>query len=188
LLETAIVTLMALGQPSAGPALFELTHYRRPEIRLRAIEAIAAVRPPGGEQVLIDALSDADSTVRSGAAVGLGDVGTEQSIEVLFRALDHGNLEASIAIGKLVPARDVRRLFPYIGNVPFRSMAPAFAETLKRKDVPDSEKLAVVARLEEVGTGEVKSFFGDLMTSTEGALPPAVSKAALRAMQEIAEQ
>jgi hypothetical protein len=69
--------------------------------------------------------------------------------------------------------------------VPFRSLAQAFAETLKRKDVAENDKLAIVARLEEVGTGEVKGFFGDLMTSTTGGLPPNVSKAVLRAMQEI---
>src|SRR6187402_2518234 len=46
LLETALFTLMALGQPSAGPVLYELSTHRRPEIRLRAVEAIAAIKPP----------------------------------------------------------------------------------------------------------------------------------------------
>jgi HEAT repeat protein len=185
LLETSIVTLMALGQPSAGPALFELARYRRPAIRTLSIEAIAAVRPPGGEAVLVAALNDSEPQVRSAAAVGLGEIGSPASIDTLFLALDHGNMEAANAIGKLVPARDVKRLFGYLGRVPFRSLAPAFAETLKRKDVAENDKLAVVARLEEVGTGEVKGFFGDLMTSTTGGLPPNVSKAVLRAMQEI---
>lgn len=185
LLETAIVTLMALGQPSAGPALADLARYRRPEIRTLAIEAIAAVRPPGGEVVLVAALNDLEVQVRSAAAVGLGDIGSPGSIDALFLALDHGNLEAGAAIGKLVPARDVKRLFGYLGKVPFRSLAPAFAETIKRKDVAENDKLAIVARLEEVGTGEVKGFFSDLMAGTSGGLPPNVSKAVLRAMTEI---
>jgi HEAT repeat protein len=188
LLETAVVTLMALGQPSAGPALVELARYRRPEIRLRAIEAITAVRPSGGETALRDALSDGDAAVRSAAATGLGEVGTSASIDTLFTALDHGIMEAGAAIGKLVPARDVKRLFTYLGKVPFRSLAPAFAETIKRSDVSESDKLAVIARLEEVGTGEVKAFFGDVLASTEGKLAPNVSRAMLRAMQEIAER
>jgi HEAT repeat protein len=185
LLETSIVTLMALGQPSAGPALFELARYRRPAIRKLSIEAIAAVRPSGGEAVLVAALNDAETEVRSAAAVGLGEIGSPGSIDTLFLALDHGNMEAAAAIGKLVPARDVKRLFGYLGKVPFRSLAPAFAETLKRKDVAENDKLAIVARLEEVGTGEVKGFFNDLMASTSGGLPPNVSKAVLRAMAEI---
>jgi len=185
LLETAIVTLMALGQPSAGPALFDLARYRRPEIRKLAIEAIAAVRPLGGEVVLVAALNDSEADVRSAASIGLGEIGSPASIDTLFLALDQGNHEAAAAIGKLVPARDVKRLFAYLGKVPFRSLAPAFSETLKRKDVAENDKLAVVARLEEVGTNEVKGFFSDLMASTEGGLPPNVSKAVLRAMQEI---
>jgi len=185
LLETAIVTLMALGQPSAGPALVDLARYRRPEIRKLAIEAITAVRPVGGEVVLVAALNDSATEVRSAAAVGLGEIGSPGSIDTLFLALDHGNLEAGPAIGKLVPARDVKRLFTYLGKVPFRSLAPAFSETLKRKDVAENDKLAIVARLEEIGTGEVKGFFSDLMTGTSGGLPPNVSKAVLRAMTEI---
>ena len=185
LLETAIVTLMALGQPSAGPALFDLAHYRRTEIRKLALEAITAVRPSGGEAVLVAALDDTDAEVRTAAALGLGEIGSPASIDRLFLALDHGNHEAASALGKLVPARDVKRLFGYLGKVPFRSLGPAFSETLKRKDVAESDKLSIVARLEEVGTSEVKGFFSDLMASTEGGLPPNVSKAVLRAMQEI---
>lgn len=188
LLETAIVTLMALGQPSAGPALYELAHYRRPEIRLRAIEAITAVRPAAGEVALREALSDGDVAVRSAAATGLGEIGTQASIDTLFVALDHGIMEAGAAIGKLVPARDVKRLFGYLGKVPFRSLAPAFAEAIKRSDVSESDKLAIIARLEEVGTGEVKAFLGDVMASTEGKLAQPVSRAMLRAMQEIVER
>lgn len=185
LLETSIVTLMALGQPSAGPALFDLARYRRPEIRKLAIEAITAVRPSGGEAVLVAALNDSEGDVRAAAAIGLGDIGSPGSIDTLFLALDHGNLDAAAAIGKLVPARDVKRLFGYLGKVPFRSLGPAFAEALKRKDVAENDKLAIVARLEEVGTSEVKGFFNDLMASTTGGLPPNVSKAVLRAMSEI---
>ena len=57
LLEAAIVTLMALSQPEAGPVLYELSTHRRPDIRLRSIEAITATHPPGAETALIAALS-----------------------------------------------------------------------------------------------------------------------------------
>ena len=42
LLDLTITTLTALGQPAAGPLLFELSAHRRPEVRLKAVEAIAA--------------------------------------------------------------------------------------------------------------------------------------------------
>ncbi|MGD8860524.1 MAG: HEAT repeat domain-containing protein [Myxococcales bacterium] len=187
LLETAIVTLMALGQPDAGPVLIELTRHRRPGIRMRAIEALVALDPPGAEGALSTALSDGDADVRAAAASGLGEIGSPESIERLFLALDKGNLEASGAIGKLIDAKEAGRLLEYLGKVPFRSLSHALGEVLQRKDVGESVKLRIVARLEEVGTPEVKGYLGDLMSTAGTALGPKVTKAVLRAMQEIAD-
>lgn len=188
LLETAIVTLMALGQPSAGPVLYELTAHRRPEVRLRAVEAIAATNPPGGERGLLSALSDADPRVRSAAAIGLGDIHASQgAIEKLFLALDRGNMEASGAIGKIVAPNDTARLTAYLGKVPFRNLGPALAQVLRRKDVADAAKLEIIVRLEEVGTPEVKGYLGDLIAAGTDSYSQNVSRALLRAMQEIAE-
>jgi HEAT repeat protein len=186
LLDQAITTLMALSQPNAGPILFELAAHRRPEIRLRAVEAIAATNPPGAEQALIAGLSDSDTKVRSAAATGLGEIGTKNSLEKLFLALDRGNFEASGAIGKIVAPGDVKRLVGYLGQLPFHSLGPALAQVLQRKDVPENAKLEIVVRLEEVGTPEVKGYLGDLVSSAGEALTPTVSRALLRAMQEIA--
>jgi HEAT repeat protein len=187
LLETSILTLSALGQPQAGPLLFELVDHRRPEIRLRAIEAIVALKPQGSEPVLQRALSDQDTHVRSAAALALGELKAPTSVEVLFQALDHGNFEASTAIGRSLRADHVPRLLGYLGNVPFHSLVPALTEILQRKDIPERDKLTVVSRVQDVGTREVKDFFGDLMRGAGEKLPPNVSKAVLTAMQEIAD-
>jgi hypothetical protein len=186
LLETAIVTLMALGQPNAGPVLHELSMHRRAEVRLRAIEAISATNPPGAERTLTAALSDADTRVRSAAAVGLGEIRAAGAVERLFLALDRGNMEASGAIGKIIAPGDVPRLSGYLGQVPFRNLGPALAEVLQRTDVSEKSKLEIVARLQEVGTPEVKGYLGDLIAQTGQTLSPNLSRALLRAMQEIA--
>ena len=187
LLEAAIVTLMALSQPEAGPVLFELTTHRRPEIRLRAIEALVATAPPGADSTLTTALSDSDPKVRAAAATGLGELKAVGSLEKLFLSLDRGNMEASGAIGKVLAPGDVRRLLGYLGQIPFHSLAAALGEVLKRKDVPESAKLEIVARLEDTGTREVKTYLADLVASSGTELPQPVSRAMLRAMQEIAE-
>ena len=187
LLEAAVVTLMALAQPEAGPVLYELCAHRRPEIRLRALEAITATRPPGAETALVAALSDSDAKVRAAAATSLGELHASGAMEKLFLALDRGNMEASGAIGKVVPAGDVKRLVGYLGQIPLHSLGPALSEVLQRKDVPEDAKLEIVARLEELGTPEVKGYLNDLLASAGDALPEKLNRAMLRAMQEIAE-
>jgi hypothetical protein len=187
LLETGIVTLMALGQPQAAPLFFELALHRRPEIRIRSIEAIVALKPAGAEEALRRALSDVDPKVRSAAALGLGELKATASVEVLFRALDHGNYEASQAIGQALKSDQVSRLLGYLGTIPFHTLGPALTEVLQRKDIGERDKLNVVSRLQEVGTHEVKNYFGDVMRATGEKLPPAVSRAVLQAMQQIAD-
>ena len=187
LLETAIVTLTALGQPQASPLFVELTSYRRPEIRIRAIEGLVALKPVGAEEVLRKALSDSDTKVRSAAALGLGELKATASLEVLFKALDHGNFEASLAIGQALKNDQVPRLLGYLGTVPFHALSPALTEILRRKDIGERDKLNVVSRLQEVGTHEVKVFFGDLMRITGEKLSPPVTRAVLQAVQQIAD-
>lgn len=187
LLDTAIVTLMALGQPSAAPVLFDLATHRRPEVRLRSIEAIVALAPKGAEEVLRTALSDQNPQVRSAAALGLGEIKAVGSVDLLFKALDHGNFEASSSIGKLVPREQIPRMLDYLGKAPLQSLGPALGEVLQRKDIGDREKLAVVSRLQDVGTPEVKSYLGDLMHLAGDKLTPPVSKAIVQAMQEIVD-
>ena len=187
LLETAVLTLMTVGDPSAGPVLFELAAHRRPEIRLRASEAIAAVNPPGAEAVLTALLSDSDPTVRSGAAKALGDIGARGAFEILFHALDRGNLDASEAIGKVVEPAQATRLLSYLGKVPLHHLGPALQTVLLRKDVSKADKLQIVAALHELGTVEVRNFFGATLAAGGDALDGEVSRAILRAMGEIAQ-
>lgn len=187
LLDTAIVTLMALGQPTAAPVLFDLASHRRPEVRLRSIEAIVALAPKGAEDVLRTALSDQNPQVRSAAALGLGEIKAVGSVELLFKALDHGNFEASGSIGKLVRGEQIPRMLDYLGKTPLQSLGPALGEVLQRKDIGERDKLAIVSRLQDVGTPEVKSYLGDLMHLAGEKMPPQVSRAIVQAMQEIVD-
>ncbi|HEX2675588.1 MAG TPA: HEAT repeat domain-containing protein [Polyangiales bacterium] len=186
LLDTAILTLMALGQSHAAPVLFDLTSHRRPEIRIHAIEAIVAIAPKGAEDALRKALSDQDPKVRSAAATGLGELKATGSVDVLFQALDHGNMEASTAIGKILKPGDVQRLLGYLGKIPFRSLGPALAEVLKRKDISERDKLQIVGRLQDVGTPEVKTYLGDFLHGAGDSISSSLSRAILKSMQEIA--
>jgi HEAT repeat protein len=163
LLELSITTLMAISHPSSGPILFRLATHRRPKIRALAVEAIAATNPPGAEGVLVAALSDDSAEVRAKAAIGLGEIHAINALDTLFRALDRGVLEASEAIGKVIPASNVPHLFDYIDKLPLYSLGPALMEVLARNDVPIKTQLAVVQRLQEIATPEVKNYLIDFI-------------------------
>jgi hypothetical protein len=182
LLELAVTTLMAIGQPNAGPVLYELTWHRRAEVRKRVVEAIAATKPAGAEAELLRMLSDEDARVRSAAAV---EVGTGHAVERLFLALDRGNAEASVAIGRLVAPAAVEKLVHYLGRIPFHQMGPALTGVIERRDVPDAKKIELIARLEELGTAEVKSHLSSLLAASGESLTPAVNRAVARAVQQI---
>jgi len=187
LLETSIITLMALGQPQAGPLYIELLEHRRPEVRVRAIEAIVALKPKDAEPALQRALADLDPKVRSAAATALGELRASGSVEQLFLSLDRGTYEASSAIGHALRTDHVPRLLSYLGTLPFHHLKPAFTQVMQRKDIAEKDKLLVVGKLQEVGTREVKDYFGDLIRESGDALAEPVKRAVLRAMQEIAD-
>lgn len=185
LLELSIMTLLALGQPSAGPVLFELAMHRRPKIRALAIETIAAIKPPGAEGVLVAALSDNDEEVRAKAAVGLGEIGAAGSMETLFRALDRGVLDASEAIGKVITAKRVTHLLDYLNKIPLHSLGPALITVLGRSDVDTKAKLTIVSRLEEMATPEVKNHLVDFLAKYGETAPKAVIRAVRNTIQQI---
>lgn len=187
LLETSIITLMALGQPQAGPLYLDLLHHRRPEIRVRAIEALVALKPQGAELALQRALADLDPQVRSAAALALGELHATASVEQLFQALDRGTYEASQAIGVSLRSDHVPRLLSYLGTLPFHHLAPAFTQVMQRNDIAERDKLSIVSRLQEVGTREIKEYFAELVRESGEQLAEPVRRAVLRAMQEIAD-
>lgn len=186
LLETAVITLMALGNDRAAPILFELLSHRRPEVRRQAIEALAVLGPDGAEGALLHALSDGDPRVRDAAAQALGEVGTSNAVPRLFLALDRGNLQASAAIGKLMAPSEVPRIQSYFGKLPLRSLQPAMAQVLTRKDIPQKQKLQFVGQIQELGTAEVRDFLQDVLASDGEALSPRVAKAIMAAMKGLA--
>jgi len=179
LLDVAVETLGLLGEASAGPVLFELANHRRPEVRRAAIEAIVSCRPRGASAALIGALDDLDPRVRASAAVGLGQIGDTNALEVLFQALDRGLLEAATAIGQLADEPALRRLVGYLGRIPFDALAPALTEVFARRDVSREVKLDLVGRVAELATPEAREYLTELAEALgDGPLQQAAEEAA----------
>lgn len=161
LLKEAVNTLGVLGEARAGDLLTELLRHRRAEIRVAAIEAMVSCKPPKADRAVAERLSDLDPRVRAAAAAALGDLGVRSHVELLFRALDRGILEAAGAIGQLGSRTDVEKLVGYLQRLPFGALMPGIREVLVRDDLPADFKVLLVQRLGELGSAEVARFLND---------------------------
>lgn len=187
LLLVAIDTLTVLGHREAGPVLFELLSHRRADVRLLAVQGIAACAPPGADRALVTALDDSSSEVRALAATTLGELGSASSIEPLFLALDHHILEAGASLARLVDAAGAARLAAYVGREPFSALRPILFTLITRANLVARTRLAIVAQLGELATAEVRSLLDEV--ATNGGLPErdAVRRAAAETALRIAE-
>lgn len=183
LLDVAIDTLTVLGRPEAGPVLFELAEHRRAAVRLRAVQAIAAIHPTGADRALTDALADSDASVRSAAASALGELGATGALDALFHALDRRIPEAASAIGHLARPAEVERFLGYLGQLPFPLVTPALGEMLQRSDLAERARLSIVHRLSELATPEVRAFLEGLVSNLSGAVRRAAEDAITRISQ-----
>lgn len=180
--EFAVTTLGVLGRREAGPVLIEMLSHRAPAVRLAAVEAIAAVKPRGGREALVAALDDMQPSVRTAAALGLGQLGEPQAVDTLLVALRRDIFEAAQAIGQLATPAHMDELFEFVGTMPFDVLAPAFNELIARDDFPSRAKIDVIGRLAELATAQVKTY----LTELADQLPDGrVKSAALEAAERI---
>ena len=164
----ATETLGLLGDPAAGPVLMRvLLVHRRAPVRVAAIHALVATRPPGAGAAVRARLSDPEPRVRSTAAIALGELGDVGSTDALFRVLDRDLFEAAVPIAQLADAEGRLRLANYLGRLPFDLLNPAFHEILGREDVAEREKLDLIARIQDLGTPEARLFLTDLADSLQ---------------------
>jgi len=187
LLGVAVDTLMILGRPQAGPVLFELMSHRRAPIRFKAVQAVVACRPRGAERALSEALSDSDATVRGAAAEGLGTMGAHGAVDALFLAMERHVPEAPLAIAQVARPADVDRFLEQLGRMPFSEVTTALSEMIHREDLAARSKLAIVHRLTELATAEVRQFLEELVANAGENVPENVLRAARDAIPRIGQ-
>lgn len=186
LLLAAIDTLTVLGRPEAGPILFELVAHRRPEVRLRVVQGIAACNPRGADRALISAVSDSSASVRAAAATALGELRATSAMDTLFLAWEREVPEAAVALGRIATRAEVPRILEHLGRLPFTLMRMVLAELLIRTDLAERSRLDIIARLGELATGEVRSFLEEVVASLPSG-SDAIRRAAQDAMTRIAQ-
>ncbi|MBW2464163.1 MAG: HEAT repeat domain-containing protein, partial [Deltaproteobacteria bacterium] len=163
--DRAVEALGGLANPAAIDVLSAFRHHRRPGVRRRAYQGLAAISDRRIPALLERGLADSDRNVRATAALALGEIGANGSLDVLFRAFERGVVEAAIAIGKLGNRRAVARFDEHLGDRPLAIMLSGYNEFLRRRDIPNEVKTEVVARLGEVSGPMVRRFLQEYLGS-----------------------
>jgi hypothetical protein len=187
--DRALAALGRTRSPRALPVLSAMTQHRRAQAREAAYLAAANIADPQADLLLGRGLRDSSNAVRVVCARALGERAlgghtAAAQIDLLFRAFERGVSEAGPAIGKLADAGQVERLHGFLGRAPIQAMLDAYRALLLRADVNEATKLAIVARLAELATPNVKLFLEELSASHDWSRQLPV----LRAMASAAAQ
>jgi HEAT repeat protein len=161
--DRALQALQGLAHPKAIEVLTEFTKHRRTGARKRAYQALAAIDDPRIPDLLEQGLRDPERSVRSTAALSLGEIGAKKSLGVLFQAFEAGVVEAAIAIGKLGDAESVKRFTEHLGERPLGIMLSGYRHFVRRDDISDETKTEIVTELGEVSGPMVRRFLEDYM-------------------------
>jgi len=178
LIEAAIDDLVLLNRPAVGAALLELTQHRRIQIRIKAMQALGALRQRSAQAALLYALDDPSSEVRSAAVDALAAVGNARALPALLTAAERDVPGAWQAIGSLASANDVKTVLQHAPAGEVMPIRPALDAMLGRKDLPLEARVRVVQQVAALGSASARAWISDRMANG-GSDEPARLKQAL---------
>jgi hypothetical protein len=162
LLLAAVDTLAALGDARASELLTQLTRHRRPQVRVRAVLALAALKTDATEPALIRALADSSDEVRDAAADGLALAGAKHALAALFQAFDRGVSKAGSALGQLADASALPRITSYFGRVSFVGLSPLLDAMFARRNLSEDIKLGLVRDIAKQANADARGYLEGL--------------------------
>ena len=169
LTKDALSATAAVGDPSSSAEIARYAKHRDADIRRSALAALLKTRGAAAVPAMRAALSDADARVRGTAATGLGALGAREALPDLTLALERKVIEAAAAIGQLCKDDECEAFAKETTKVPLDVMTSGFDQILFRADVGDDQKVKIVGRIRELGTGEAHKFLKDVAGRFSGA-------------------
>lgn len=184
----ALRALGAVGESSSSKAVRIYLRHRHVELRREAAKTLIRTKGPEAKAGLRQALSDSDAMVRGIAATGLGELKAREHIDALLSALDHQVPEAAAAIGQICSPDECERFASRTGRIGFDVMTTGFDQILFRDpaQMPDDQKIRIVGRVRELGTGEANQFLKDVQARWPEHWSERVKKALDLAVQSTA--
>jgi HEAT repeat protein len=177
LIEAAIDELVMLNRPVASAALIELTQHRRIQIRIKAMQALGALRQHSAQAVLLYALDDPSSEVRSAAVDALATVGNARALPALLTAAERNVPGAWSAIGSLASPADVKTVLAHAQDGDVMPIRPALDALVARKDLPLEARVRLVQQLVALGSPSARACLADWTAKAASAEPAKLTQA-----------
>lgn len=152
--DEAVSALHALGERSIPPLLKAL-QAKEWKVRLRAIEALALLKPQAAAEPLLALLDhDPDTAVRQDAIRALGEIGDSRSVKPLFNAMNQASLKthAIAALGRIGHPQAVPRLMAIVNALvteQYEGRMAACEDDRYQEELPPVE--AAVKALAQIG-------------------------------------
>jgi HEAT repeat protein len=179
LIEAAIDTLVLLNRPSLAPPLLELTQHRRTQIRVKAMQALAALKMKSAQSALLYALDDPSSEVRGAAVEALAAVGNSRALPALYTAAERDVPGAWQAIGTIATPADVKGLVARAQTKDVVQIRPALDALLARTNLPLDAKLRMVQQVRSLGSPSARACLVEWLAASKTAGDPRLRKALL---------
>jgi HEAT repeat protein len=171
LIEAAIDDLVLLNRPVVSAALLELTQHRRIQIRIKAMQALAALKQKSAQAPLLYALDDPSSEVRGAAVDALAAVGNARALPALLTAADRDVPGAWRAIGTLAGPNDLKAVLGRAHDGDLMAIRPALDVMLTRKDFPLEARVRVVQQLASLGSPSARACIADWIANAAADQP-----------------
>jgi hypothetical protein len=157
LIDPAIVALVQIGKPAAGPVILELTLHRRPQIRAQAVAALGALKMRGAQSSLLYALDDPSPEVRVAAVSALGVIGTSRALPALLTSADRGVDHVFDAYGAIASPKDTKPIMERARKGELMLVLPALRAMLARANFALASKLAILEEVSAIGSPDARA-------------------------------
>ncbi len=158
--------------------------HRSPDIRRRAVKALASVPDPHVTAALLERLGDAAPDVRAAAADALAVRREAKAVPRLFALLSRGDAGVGAALAALASPDLVPRIAELAGTIDDEIVANTLGEYVKRSDVPEKLRIDVLRTIGRLSGAVATTALAEYLAS----VPAKEDRASKKEAQKLLER
>ena len=171
-LQAVLDALTKLGQAHALradqttiDALELYAGHRAPDVRKRAIQALATISDPRATPPLAERLGDTAPDVRAAAAAALAQRHDAKAAARMYGLLARGDAGVAAPLALLATPDLVPRIAELAGTIDDETIAAALGEYVKRPDVPEKLRIDVLRTIGHLSGAVATTALADYLAS-----------------------